>query len=239
MKLTPRIIFSSGIMATGKTTTMKDLAKKIDNSLYLDRDDINQGNLYITPKQMPGLPSCEDYVKNAGLLPDHMKIVKTAFGEMWKVDPHNAFYSRHIRDQSYLIQMHLAKTNLQCGKVPIIDCITMRQIQDNTLQKIMDSEFFSGYPKYLIHFICDEKECYERVLARSQVDEVARKRVDLIKSPSRIASPTSSPEAFHKFITEEQPMLPKELKNYKHLLVNTSEKNIERCAIDCLQYVSR
>ena len=239
MKLTPRIIFSSGIMATGKTTIMKALADKIDNSLYLDRDDINKGNLHVAPTQTPDLPSFEEYVNNAKIFPNHVKWVETEFGEMWKVDPHNAFYRRHIRDQSYLIQMYLAKTNLQCGKVPIIDCITMRQIQDKTLQKIIDSELFSGYPKYLIHFICDEKECYERTLARSHVDEAARKRVDLIKSPSRTASPTSSPEAFHKFITEEQPMLPKELKNYEHLLVNTSEKNVERCAIDCLQYVLR
>jgi len=29
-----------------------------------------------------------------------------------------------------------------------------------------------------------------------------------------------------------------ELKNYKHLLVNTSKKNIEECARDCFEYVS-
>ena len=62
---------------------------------------------------------------------------------------------------------------------------------------------------------------------RMRADEAARKRVELIKYSKRDASPTSSPEAFHKFITEKQPMMPKELKNYKHLLVNTSEKNID------------
>ena len=238
MKLTSRVIFSSGIGATGKTTIMKSLAKKIENSLYLDRDDINQGNSYVSPTQTSDLPNFEQYIVNAKIFPDHIRRVKTAFGEMWKVDPHNEFYRRHLRDQSYLVQMYLARTNIQAGKVPIIDCITMRQIQDGTLQKIIDSEFFLNYPKYLIHFICDEKECYQRILARSKIDEAARKRTELIKHSDRNVSPTSSPEAYHKFITEEQPMMPKELKNYKHLLVNTSEKNIDECVMDCLKYVS-
>ena len=89
MKLQPRIIFSSGIMATGKTTIMKSLAKKIDNSLYLDRDDINQGNSYVSPTQTSDLPNFEQYIANAKIFPDHIRMVETAFGEMWKVDPHN------------------------------------------------------------------------------------------------------------------------------------------------------
>ncbi len=238
MKLEPRIVFSSGIMATGKTTVMKELGKLVDNALYLDRDDINQGNLHVAITKNDELLPFEKYVENAGIFPDHARVTQTPFGDMIKVDPHNAFYRRHMRDQSYLIQMYLVKTNLECGKVPIIDCITMRQIQDGTLKKMQDHEFFTGYPKYLIHFMVDEEEGYKRAVARSQADESARKRVDLIKSAGRSDSPTASRETFHKFITEEQPMVPKELSNYKHLVINTSHSTPPECARRCLEYIS-
>ncbi len=237
MILVPSIVFSSGIVATGKTTVMKELAKLVDNSLYLDRDDINQANLHVSPTITHELPSFEEYVAKANIFPDHAKCVETPFGEMIKVDPHNAYYRRHMRDQSYLIQMYLAKTNLKCGKVPIIDCITMRQIQDRTLQKILDHRFFENYPIYLVHFMCDEEECYRRTLERSQKDEEARKRIDLVKSASRTEFPTASKEAFHKFVTEEQPMVPKELSQYEHLLMNTSKGSPQECAQQCLEYI--
>ncbi|MEK6889157.1 MAG: hypothetical protein AABW80_03555 [Nanoarchaeota archaeon] len=237
VELKPCVIFSSGIMAVGKTSVMTALAKRISNAFYLDRDDINQGNSYVSPTHTDELPDFEKYVAHAGIYPDHMHKVVTPFGQMWKVDPHNAFYRRHLRDQSYFVQMHLARTNLEAGKVPIIDCITTRQIQDGTLKKIIDSGFFSSHPSYLIHFACDEDECYDRAVARSKADEAARKRVDLIRGNGRTASPTSSRESFHRFMTEEQPMIPKELRTHPHLLINTSGKKVSQCVDECLNHL--
>ena len=238
MRLEPRIVFSSGIIGTGKSTTLKKLAADLENSFYIDRDDINQGNLHVSPKRSSELPDFEQYVAKAGIFPDHAQLVETPFGSMIKVDPYNAFYQRHLRDQSYLVQMHIARTNLACGKIPLIDCITMRQIQDGTLQKILDHSSLQGYPKYLIHFIANEEDCYRRNLERSLRDENAKKRVELIKSPKRTCSPLASPEVFHKFMTEEQPMIPEELKNYRALILNTSGHSVEENARRCLEYIS-
>ena len=107
----------------------------LSNSFYLDRDLIIPEMLHISLADFPRLTNFEDYVKNDGIFPDSVSNVETPFGEMMKLDPTNdsgknsSFYGRHIRDQSYLIQLSLSKTNLEIGKVPIIDCITMRQIQ--------------------------------------------------------------------------------------------------------------
>ncbi len=235
--LKPRIIFSSGIMATGKSTTLKALAQLIDNAFYMDRDDINQANLHVGITPNDKLLPFEEYVAHADIFPGHIREVETPFGNMMQVDPHNAFYRRHMRDQSYLIQAYLAHTNLACGKVPIIDCITMRQISDGTLRKFADHPFFKSYPKYHLHFCADEEDIYQRVTERSKGDASAQKRVDLIPSDTRKASPTSSREAFHQFVTAEQPMIPLELSQYRHFLMNTSLGKPEMNARWCLEYV--
>ncbi len=224
-------------MATGKSTTLKALAQLIDNAFYMDRDDINQANLHVGITPNDKLLPFEEYVAHANIFPSHARTVETPFGKMIQVDPHNAFYRRHMRDQSYLIQAYLARTNLACGKVPIIDCITMRQISDGTLRKFADHPFFASYPKYHIHFCADEEDIYRRVTERSKGDASTQKRVDLIPSDTRQASPTSSREAFHQFVTAEQPMIPSELSQYHHLLLNTSRGEPKMNARQCLIYI--
>ncbi|MDO8460069.1 MAG: hypothetical protein Q7S74_03100 [Nanoarchaeota archaeon] len=228
MRLNPCIIFSSGIAASGKTSTMKELARRIDNVFYIDRDDINQANLHVADTRTPELPDFKDYVNNDSV---DIEQLDTPFGNMLRVNPNNAFYRRHIRDQSYLVQAQIAKTNLALEKAVIFDCITARQIQDGTLRKFMDYDILSGYSKHLIHFTANEEDMYNRIIERAKSDPFASKRVEFKR--------TSSRELFHKFVTEEQPMIPAELKNYEHLLLNTSEDTIQNNVERCMDYISK
>lgn len=229
--LEPGIVFSSGVTSTGKSTTLKEFVKKVGNAFYLDRDDINQGNLYVSAKQLGReLPSFEDYVAKDNVFPNHAREVQTPFGPKIQIDPVNAFYARHVRDQSYLIQTEVAKTNLALGKIPIIDCIVMRQIQDGTLQKFISHSSFEGYNKFLIHFIADEEVIRQRILKRAETDKYVAKRVEARKA--------KNPQEFHEFVTKEQPMVPEALQNYEHLLINTSDCSPEECAGEIINYIS-
>lgn len=226
--LNPCLIFSSGIAGTGKTTIMKGVAKEIPNSFYLDRDDINQAYLHIPVDPLKGLLDFKDYVAQDEIFLDNK--ISTPFGEMFLVAPSNAFYRRHVRDQSYIAQTFIAKTNLDLGKIIIVDCITIRQIKDGTLEKIINQPLIAHYPIYLIHFIADEEDCYNRIRERAKNDIYASRRIENKKTESR--------DIFHKFVTEEQPMIPEELKKYDYLLINTSKKSIIEDIKKCIEYVS-
>lgn len=229
MIIKPCLVFSSGVAATGKSTVLKELVKKVENSLYIDRDDINKGNLHVAIIKMKDLPDFEDYVSKDDIFPYHAKKIQTPFDEMWQLEPQSAFYRRHIRDQSYLIQAEIAKTNLDLGKAPIIDCVVMRQIKDGTIRKFMDYHILAGYKKLLIHFIADEKDCRERIIERAKSDPYATTRIEFKMAQSE--------ETFHRFVTEDQPMVPKELFEYKHLMINTSQKRVDECVKKSLEYI--
>ena len=238
MKLRPCVVFSSGILGTGKTTTMKKFAEIVDNAFYMDRDDIIPAMLHVPTVDLSGLLKFRDYVENDGIFPGSVSFTDTPFGEMMKLDPTNNlgfnsdFYRRHIRDQSYLVQLYLARTNLDFGKVPVIDCITMRQIQDGTVGRFRNHSFFTGIDTFHFHFVVDEGECYRRYLARLAGNvEYDKKRYPMNKRLSR--------EEFHKFVTEEQPMVPTELGNYEHLVIDTTRDSPEKCARKCIQYISK
>ena len=227
----PCVVFSSGVAATGKTTVLEELVKKIENSVYLNRDDINEANLHIL-KSAGNISDFQNYVKLDEIFPDNVMDVITPFGEMYQINPltNSIFYRRHIRDQSYLIQMFLAKTNLKLGKVTFIDCIVVRQIRDGTLVKLINHQIFNNYPTYVIHFIAEEEELRKRILDRSKNNDYSSRRLEVSMAQTK--------ESFHKFITEEQPILPTELNNYAHLVIDTSRYSISECVEKCLKYIS-
>lgn len=236
MELDPCVIFSSGIGMVGKTSTMKEFCKLVRNAFYIDKDTMNPANLHVATRHFPRLLKFEDYVANAGIFPDHARKVQTPFGEMLQLDPtddtgmNSEFYGRHIRDQIYLIQTAIAKDNLELRKIPIIDCIVMRQIIDGTLQRFKDCKEFEGYQKYHFHFIVDEEIGYQRYLERlGRADSYDSKRYPMNKRLSR--------DEFHHFVTEEQPMIPRELERYEHLKVDTSHENPRKCAEKCIDYI--
>ena len=230
MTLEPRLVVSLGAPATGKSTTLKEVCQKIDNAFYLDRDDILLGLLNVAPTITEELLSFEDYVNKDDVFPKNARYIETPFGMMIQVDPKNAFNRRHGRDQSYLIQAELSRTALALGKIPVLDCIVMRQIKDGTLRKFLDYDAFRGYSSFLVHFVADEEDCYNRILKKSKLNpESAIRDREMLKSK----------ESFEKIIRGKHDMIPEELKNYEHLLVNTSEGTPEECAKKVIDYISR
>lgn len=238
MQLEPRVIFSSGVAATGKSTTMREFCRLVSNALILGKDTINAANLHVPTFNFTGLPTIEDYLRNAKIFPDHARKIQTPFEEVWKLDPTNKdgvgsdYYGRHTFTQTHLIQIGIAKENLEAGKVPIIDGIVVRQIRDGTLKRFKDCKEFRGYPKYHFHFIANEDVCYKRYLERlKRLKSYDSKRYPMNKELTR--------EEFHNFVTQEQPMIPKELDNYEHLQVDTSTQDPVECAQNCLDYIIR
>jgi len=228
--LKPCLVIATGISCTGKSTVLSEFARIVQNSFIIEKDLVNQGILHVHKSDDTRLLAFKDYVNGDNVFPDNARTVKTPFGEMTQVDPKNGFYGRHARDQGYIVAADLARLNMDLGKVPIIDCLVTRQIQDGTLRRFIGQPLLSGYPKYLVHFIADEEECYQRHIERAQRDASAQIR-DKEKITSR--------EAFHKFVTEQQPMLPRELQHYNHLLINTSKGNPRECANTLMGYVTK
>lgn len=237
MNLKPCSVFYSGIMATGKSTVMQSLATAIDNVIDLDRDEINKGNLYVAPTFEDGLLPFNQYVFSNHILSNHARNVETPFGPMIQIDPHNSFYRRHIRDQSYMIQLKLARLNLQSGKVPLLGGVSTRQIQDGTLRKMIDHIDLKEFPIHLIHFYADEEIIYQRALERMDSDPSSKTRVNLIPSTIRDGSPLASRRAFHEFVTREQPIIPNRLSEYTHLAIDTTNQSIESCRDLCIKYI--
>ena len=228
MKIEPQLVIVSGIAATGKSSTLTEVAKSVDNLFILEKDLVNQGSMFVKAKNFPRLPSFETYVKRDNVFPNCAVSIETPFGSMFQIDPKNDFYARHARDQAYVIMGNIAESNLRHGKIPVIDCFVHRQIADGTLKGFMEQEMFKGYEKSLIHFTCSEAECYKRRVARAEKDPHAE---------ARDRETISSRETFHDFITNNQPLVPKELNRYEHLLIDTTERAPKECAEYLIDYI--
>jgi len=218
MKAEPQLVIVSGIAATGKSSTLAEVTKKVDNLFILEKDLVNQGSMNVKMGDSQRLPPFKTYVQNDNVFPDYATPIETPFGDMFQIDPKNDFYARHARDQAYLIMGNIAENNLRHGKVPVIDCFVHRQIVDGTLKRFIEQEMFKSYEKKLVHFTCSEAECYKRRVDRAERDPHAR---------ARDTESIASPEKFHDFITNNQPFIPKELNNYNHLLLDTTSKTPE------------
>lgn len=227
--LTPRLVIATGIAGTGKSTTLNDLSRLVPNSFILDKDLLNQSLLHLSMQRFPKIPPVEAYLSQSGIDLSRTPRAETPFGEMYQIDPGTEYYYRHVRNQVYITMIALAGYNLRLGKIPIIDCLVIRDIITGTVRSFMDQDVFFGYPQYLIHFIADEEQCYQRLVHRAAIDRQAAKRD---------GDKISSKEAFHHFLTEVQPMIPSELAQYKHLLINTSNGTPFSCAQKCLYYIS-
>ena len=128
------------------------------------------------------------------------------------------------------MQAGLARANLELGKVALLDCIPVNELRNGNFQRLRDSKDFEGFQVDLVHFVMDdEEEMRQRILQRAVKDSYAAKRVEFKKA--------QDPDTFHKFVTEEQPMRPIELRDHRHLLLDTSGKTPLKCAGEVLDYV--
>ncbi|MBI2035451.1 MAG: hypothetical protein HYT12_02070 [Candidatus Liptonbacteria bacterium] len=225
--LEPRIVFSSGMIAAGKSTTCRGLVREIANAFYLDRDDMIFPLLHVAPTVSKELPPFEEYVKNDNVFPDNARMVDTPFGEMIQIYPANHYHRRHSRDQVYLIQARLASRGLDLGKVPVLDCFLMRQIDDGSLGRFIEQPLFRGYLKYLIHFVVSPEACFERIKARKGDKEAEERSRGMFEI-----------ESFKKTLSEKHERIPRGLKDLKYLLMDTTDKSTEKCVSECLSYIS-
>ncbi len=228
--LEPMIVILSGAAGTGKTTAVEELVKEVPNAFYMEKDSIDRGILHVnTSFQTSELPPFEEYVAGDSVFPDNARVVETPFGDMTQIDPKCAYHVRHARNQTYLVETNLAAVNLRLGKIPIIDCIVPRQIQDGTLRKFLDQPAFSPFPSYLIHFTLNPEDHFERLSKRIQQDPEA-----LMRNKAML----ESPEAFQRSLGTNQELMPEALSNYDHLLVNSSTNTPGESAQKILDYIS-
>lgn len=198
--LHPRLVVSTGSPGIGKSTVLKELARLVPNSFYLDRDRINHGILYVAETETSELLPFRDYVGNDNVFPNAARHEETMFGKMIQIDPKNAFHRRHARDQTHLIQTILAAENLEIGKVPIVDCFGIRQVRELVPKKFIELPMFDGFQKYMIHFTMDPEVHYDRVVARAQQDPKAA-----IRDREILTSRDAFHEAFVKMHGERVP----------------------------------
>ena len=229
--LSPRLIFVSGMTASGKSSLARELARCIVNGVCLNRDSILYGGLLCVDENFaaPSLPSFRQYVAKDIVFPDNCEVVDTPFGPMTRVFhiPGSDYHGRHARDQGYLVQIRLAEENVQIGKVPILDGYQMRHIDGGSLQRVMDLPVFRPYPKYLIHTMVDPEECYRRLRGRGETDYEGWVQARVHKNK----------ESFLKFLESRQKSIPDGLKNFPHLIVDTTNRTIDECAKECLTYI--
>lgn len=227
--LEPCIVFASGTACAGKTSTLKALATRVDNAIHLDRDDINKANLHVSLTTTGELLPFKDYFSSDNVFQSCTRTVRTLFGEKLQIDPKNEFYARHISDQCYMIIGEIARTNLRSGKVVLVDCLVPRQIQDGSLRDFINQDIFDEYQKYFLHFVAPEHVLRQRVLHRAKQDKYASTRVEV-----RMAQ---SPDTFHEYVTEDNPIEPTELNKFDHLIVDTTEHTSEQCSEMCIEYI--
>jgi RNase adaptor protein for sRNA GlmZ degradation len=228
--LNPSLVIVTGVAGTGKSTTVKLAVEQIANSFILEKDPMNEAGMHVVPTKQYKLPTFQDYVQADNVYPNNIREVETPFGHMLLVDPVNEFYGRHGRDQTFLTMAEIARTNLKLGKVPIIDCMVIRQIQDGTVQKFLDQKAFKEYSTHLIHITADEDELFDRLTSRAKVDPISVKRYE---------KQISSRVHYHEFVTKDQPLVPEELQRYSHHIINTSHLSRDECARELIDYISQ
>lgn len=226
--LQPRLVLATGIAATGKSAAIHELAKLVPNSIVLDKDALNQALLYVPVRGFIDLPDVESYVASlasSGDLPQ----IQTPLGQMYRMPFSSDYYHRHANLQTYMVMAKISEINIALGKIPLLDCMPVSRIKDGTVGKFLRQSAFGDIPRYLIHFVCEPKICFDRMVERVTRDPEAS-----IRDRTKIASY----EEFLTFITEKQPMRPVELSNYRHLLIDTSYPSPEEIASQCLEYIA-
>lgn len=209
----PTLILTAGVAGTGKSLFIYEFVRNTPNTVFLDKDGLNNAFFHVKPTNQGQLPSMEEtfkYYKERGML-----ISRKYFNgeEMIRVPFPTEYNGRHVRDQTYLAFAQLAKDNLQLGKSPIIQAIVHRQVYDRTLPGFIAE--FRGFPVAILHFITDEKILRQRLIERAEKDEQARER-DLPK--------LKNDEAWQEE-RKKQPIYWDELQFYSHHVVDNSNRD--------------
>lgn len=114
-------------------------------------------------------------------------------------------YDQHVKDQSYGLLLTLAQDNLELGKHPVIDSPYVKEIQTDYFDNVLFP--ITKGPIKIIYCHAPAVVILERMIDRN----VERDNDTL-----------ESLEAWDRFL-EDQPLLPKQLEQYDHLKLDTSQ----------------
>lgn len=223
-------------MATGgKTVLAQNMARAIDNAIYLDRDGAMYGGLLLVndiETESARLPSFDEYVLQDEVFPDFIETIETSFGRMRRVihANHNDFFWRHVDRQSYLTAARFAGANLKLGKVVIIDAwFSPQDFRSGVVQAFLSQPAFGDVPRHLIFMAVELNEAFQRWHSRSADD---------LESNLRGKGGYLDRETFEERMKEEQPDHPEGLDKIRHLRLDTTNTSLELSLATALDYVS-
>ena len=143
----PTLILGAGIAGTGKSTTLKLLARMLVDAVYIDKDVINDSFLW-KPKE--------------GERTDVLRYHLTATGT--SVPRSDPYYRNHVVFQSYHCMLMLARQALELGKHPIVDGNFIKEIRWGYIDSVLLPQF------------TDVDHAFKIVLMHASV-EVVRRRI--------------------------------------------------------------
>ena len=113
----PTLIIGAGNSANGKTTHLLELAKKLSDSFWIDKDTIEETFLTMMDHASSDITR---YSSNIGDYPR-------------KRD----YHLQNVELQSYLLMLKEAKNNLFAGKHPILDGNYVRELRQDYFDKVI------------------------------------------------------------------------------------------------------
>lgn len=229
MELEPSFVIMSGYAATGKTTLARRLVGVISNSVYLQKDSFNRGGLSVSARDFPSLITLTEYLKDDVRSNLSRRTEHTPLGERLQFAAVGDYYGRHVREQAVLGMFYTAKDNVELGKVAVIDCMPIPDFSRGWVKGVLIDPQFSGIPKYLIHSSADILALYQR-----RIDRVLAGDFDTVNRDMGILKDL---DTFTAFVTNEQPLIPSQLEEFRHRIINSSELSPEQSLKVCLEFI--
>lgn len=229
--LEPCLVVFTGMAAAGKSTIGKEIARRVLNVVYFDRDPGMWAMLTTRTASTENLPSFWDYVRH-DLLPHQTKLIGTFMGPMLKICHRGDFFRRHVDCQSYLVLAAYAAELVRLRKVVIVEPFLQNMIEDGSLKRFLELECFSNLPRRVIHFVADMRVLFERHRER-----MASSNFGDDERSARTMFSTADFEAFEREMQATHSGEPKGLKEIPHLTLDTTGRSIDECVFLCIRYI--
>jgi adenylate kinase len=140
----PTLILGTGICASGKTTVLREVNKRVYDTFLIDKDIINDTFL--------------STVGTENTLLGRYKIKGP------KIQRKDDYYHRNVKFQSYQYMLEIARQNIEMGKNPIIDGNYTNEIQSGYFDELL-FPFFEPieHVTKIVHFYADENTIRKRI----------------------------------------------------------------------------
>ncbi len=173
------VIVITGIAGIGKTSFGQQLSEKLDNSVIIDKDTINDAFLRKSSFWKP--------------FPDAYCV------SVKPLSRKTAFYLENVRFQTYHCMLKIAQDNLQAGKIPILDGNYHKEISNGYLRGFL-IPFFENLNSQVKFILChaDEATMRERIENRN-AERDSEKLISDKQWKSFLAENPSVPEEMASF----------------------------------------